>query len=52
MMKIDVEGYEEEVLKGAQGALSNSALMVIELETVSENYTTDADEAWIQKNVL
>lgn len=37
MMKMDIEGYEEEALRGAEDVLSNNALMVIELETVSEN---------------
>ena len=37
MMKMDVEGHEEEALRGAEDLLSNNALMVIELETISEN---------------
>jgi FkbM family methyltransferase len=37
MMKMDVEGYEEQALLGAEQLLFNSSLMVIELETVSEN---------------
>lgn len=36
LIKVDVEGYEEEVLKGAEGTLSNKSLVAIELETVSE----------------
>ena len=52
MMKIDVEGYEEEVLKGAQDALSNSALMAIELETVSENSHQMLTKYGFKKNVL
>lgn len=36
MMKLDVEGYEEEVIRGAEGLLSNATLVAIELETVSE----------------
>ena len=36
MMKIDVEGYEEEVLKGAEETLANESLVAIELETLSE----------------
>jgi FkbM family methyltransferase len=35
MIKIDVEGYEEEVLCGAQRALANQALQVLGLETVT-----------------
>jgi FkbM family methyltransferase len=35
MMKIDVEGYEEQVLCGAAALLSREHLKVIELETVS-----------------
>ena len=35
MMKIDVEGYEENVLKGSLKTVENEALKVIELETVS-----------------
>jgi FkbM family methyltransferase len=36
MIKMDVEGYEPNVLEGAQGLLRNNALKVIESETVSE----------------
>jgi methyltransferase FkbM-like protein len=35
MMKMDVEGYEEEVIRGAQALLANDFLKVIELETVT-----------------
>lgn len=35
MMKIDVEGYEDEMLKGAGRSLRDPALKVIEIETVS-----------------
>ena len=35
MMKIDVEGFEEEVLRGAQRLLANLCLKVIELESVT-----------------
>ena len=35
MIKMDVEGYEEEVLEGARVLLKNSGLKVLELETVS-----------------
>lgn len=35
MIKMDVEGYEEEVLRGAQGLLAKECLKVIELETVT-----------------
>ena len=35
MIKIDVEGYEEEVLRGARKVLANASLKVIELETVT-----------------
>ncbi len=35
MIKMDVEGYEEEVPRGAQALLANPCLKVIELETVS-----------------
>jgi FkbM family methyltransferase len=35
MMKIDVEGYEEEVLRGASRILANPALKVIEVETAT-----------------
>jgi FkbM family methyltransferase len=33
--KLDVEGYEEEVLRGAQGLLSKDSLQAIALETVT-----------------
>jgi FkbM family methyltransferase len=35
MMKMDVEGYEEEVLGGAQDLLRKECLKVVELETVT-----------------
>ena len=35
MIKMDVEGYEEEVLRGALDLLENECLKVIELETVT-----------------
>jgi FkbM family methyltransferase len=35
MIKIDVEGYEEEVLRGAPKVLANPSLKVVELETVT-----------------
>jgi FkbM family methyltransferase len=35
MIKIDVEGYEEEVLRGAQDLLAKECLNVVELETVT-----------------
>ena len=35
MIKVDVEGYEEEVLKGAIKCLAQETLSAIELETVS-----------------
>jgi FkbM family methyltransferase len=35
MIKMDVEGYEEDVLQGARALLSNPCLRVIELETVT-----------------
>lgn len=35
MIKTDVEGYEEAVLRGAQALLANNCLKVIELETVT-----------------
>jgi FkbM family methyltransferase len=35
MIKMDVEGYEEEVLQGAKALLANPCLKVIELETVT-----------------
>lgn len=35
MIKMDVEGYEEAVMRGAQGLLGDSCLKVIELETVT-----------------
>jgi hypothetical protein len=34
-IKIDVEGYEREVLQGARKVLANASLKVIELETVT-----------------
>ena len=37
LIKVDVEGYEEEVLKGADRILSGESLLAIELETVSES---------------
>jgi FkbM family methyltransferase len=35
MLKIDVEGYEENVLRGATNTLQNPLLQVIEVETVT-----------------
>jgi FkbM family methyltransferase len=35
MLKIDVEGYEEEVLLGAQAVLAKTSLKVIEIETIT-----------------
>jgi len=35
MMKLDVEGYEESVLRGALALLANPCLKVIEMETVT-----------------
>jgi hypothetical protein len=35
MIKMDVEGYEEDVLRGAQALLAKPCLKVIELETVT-----------------
>jgi FkbM family methyltransferase len=35
MIKMDVEGYEEEVLRGAQSLLANDCLQLIEIETVT-----------------
>jgi FkbM family methyltransferase len=35
MLKIDVEGYEEEVLLGAQAVLGKPSLKVIEIETIT-----------------
>jgi FkbM family methyltransferase len=35
MIKMDVEGYEEEVLRGAQRLLANETLKVIEIETAN-----------------
>ena len=37
MIKIDVEGYEEHVLRGSSNVLANSLLKAIELETVSDH---------------
>lgn len=35
MMKVDVEGYEEEMLKGAAATLARESLVAVELETVT-----------------
>ncbi|MER8639771.1 FkbM family methyltransferase [Mesorhizobium sp. M1273] len=35
MIKVDVEGYEEDVVRGALSVLANSHLRVVELETVT-----------------
>jgi len=35
MIKMDVEGYEEEILRGAQSLLANNSLKLILLETVT-----------------
>src|SRR5262249_52510880 len=40
MIKLDVEGYEEEVLVGAHRVLGNQSLQVIELETVTQSIAT------------
>lgn len=41
MLKIDVEGYEEEALAGAKGTLRKPSLNVIELETVTPTVEHD-----------
>ena len=43
MIKIDVEGYEPEVFKGAQVLLSDSRLSVIETETFTPEMATMLD---------
>ena len=43
MMKLDVEGYEDDVLKGAVASLSNNSLMAIQAESVSEFFCTTLD---------
>jgi FkbM family methyltransferase len=35
MMKIDVEGFEEQVVRGAEAVISRESLRVIELETIT-----------------
>ncbi len=37
MIKMDVEGYEGEVLQGSDGCLANRSLMAVQTETVSES---------------
>ena len=39
-IKMDVEGYEEEVLRGAQTVLESESLQAIELESVTRNSQT------------
>ena len=43
MIKMDVEGYEEEVFRGAQALLANKCLKVIELETVTPGIQRNVD---------
>ncbi len=43
MVKLDVEGYEDEVLKGADASLSNKSLMAIQAESVSEFFGKTLD---------
>jgi FkbM family methyltransferase len=40
MMKLDVEGYEEEVMAGANKTLENPALKIVVIETVTPNIRT------------
>lgn len=40
MIKMDVEGFEEPVIRGANGLLSDDSLKVIELESLSEEIET------------
>lgn len=49
IMKIDVEGYEEAVMDGAQRILRNPSLKVIIIETVSERVAVMMKEAGFSK---
>jgi len=40
MIKMDVEGFEEPVVRGAKGLLADDSLKVIELETLTEEIET------------
>lgn len=44
MMKIDVEGHEPSMIRGAKAALEKSSLMVIEIETLTEEISTLLDK--------
>lgn len=49
MLKIDVEGYEENVIAGAKNVLSNEGLKVIELETANDSvFKTLASHGFVQ----
>ena len=43
MMKLDVEGYEEEVMAGANKTVENPALRIIIIETVTPNIRAQLD---------
>jgi FkbM family methyltransferase len=43
MIKMDVEGYEEPVVRGAHGLLAGDSLKVIELETLTAEIKTTLD---------
>ena len=43
MMKLDVEGYEEEVMAGANKTLESPALRIIIIETVTPNIRAQLD---------
>ena len=43
MIKMDVEGYEESVVRGAHGVLAGDSLKVIELETITPEIQTTFD---------
>jgi len=49
MIKMDVEGYEEDVLRGAQSTLANPSLKVIELETVTPGIEATMREHYFER---
>jgi hypothetical protein len=54
MVKMDVEGYEEEVPRGAQALLANEQLKIIDLEwpTSSIRQVLKSAVGWVVKSAM
>ena len=52
MIKMDVEGYEEEVLKGAEAVLTRQCLKCMTLETVTPAVRGDVVQSRLPKSIL